>query len=114
VKIPDRYVAKRISFDTKISLQIFFCGVVQHNSAADCEENWPMENCQQSHACSEANHHTTPKPVACHPCLILFSHEASLLPPRPRAKSKCPTPATTQFAIACKELWRDAFSIVKQ
>src|SRR5881392_2618807 len=53
-----------------------------------------MENDQQSHADSEANHHAPPKPVACHPCLIFFSHERSLLPPCRRGKGKCPTPAT--------------------
>src|SRR6266581_8894550 len=53
-----------------------------------------MENDQQSHADSEANHHATPNPVASHPCLILFSHERSLLPPCRRGKGKCPTPAT--------------------
>src|SRR5438105_3405655 len=53
-----------------------------------------MENDQQSHADSEANHHAPPKPVACHPCLIFFSHERSLLRPCRRGKGKCPTPAT--------------------
>src|SRR5438093_3858450 len=52
-----------------------------------------MENDQQSHADSEANHHAPPEPVACHPCLTLFSHERSLLPPRRRGKGKCPTSA---------------------
>src|SRR5437773_4999529 len=75
-----------------------------------------MENDQQSHADSEANHHAPPKPVACHPCLIFFSHERSLLRPCRRGKGKCPTPATVPVshcvprALASRFLDRQAMN----
>ena len=72
-----------------------------------------MENYQQSHAYSEADHHTTPNPVACHPCLILFSHTASLLPALPQSKEQMPESGrASYFGIACRELSRDAFADV--
>jgi hypothetical protein len=49
-----------------------------------------MKNDQKRRANSEANHHATPNAVALPRCLILFSHERSLLPPRERAKRKWP------------------------
>jgi len=50
-----------------------------------------MENDQQSHADSEANHHATPDPVACHPCLIFFSHRAESIAAPPQRKEQMGT-----------------------
>src|SRR5207248_6116358 len=50
-----------------------------------------MENDQQSHADSEANHHAPPKPVACHPCLIFFSHRAESIAAPPQRKEQMGT-----------------------
>jgi hypothetical protein len=41
-----------------------------------------MKNHQERRAHSEADYHPTPKPVAGHLCLILFSHRPTLLPAR--------------------------------
>src|SRR6266480_211711 len=88
VKISRREAGKRIAFENEIDPQVLFCRIPKRNLPADCEQNWPMENDQERRAYSEANHYATPSPVASHPCLILFSHERSLLPPRRRAKGK--------------------------
>jgi hypothetical protein len=91
MKIPNRYVAKRISFDPEISLQIFLCGVTQHNRPSDCEQNRPMKNDQECKANNQAGHHAAPKPPPVTPrlCLIVLGHRAILLPVWPGAKRKC-------------------------
>ena len=60
VKIADCDAAKRIPLDAKVSLQIFVCGITEHNSSTDCQQNWPMKNDQEPHAYHEANHHPPP------------------------------------------------------
>jgi hypothetical protein len=44
VKIADCNTAERIPFNAEVSLQIFLCGITEHNSSTDCEQNWPMKN----------------------------------------------------------------------
>jgi hypothetical protein len=60
VKIADCDAAERIPFDAKVSLQIFVCGITEHNSSTDSQQNWPMKNDEEPHANREANHHATP------------------------------------------------------
>src|SRR3954453_1441409 len=36
MKIPNRDAAERISFNAKVRLQIFVCGITEHNSSTDC------------------------------------------------------------------------------
>jgi hypothetical protein len=42
VKIANRNAAEWISLNSKISLEIVFCRVVQHDSPADRQQDWPM------------------------------------------------------------------------
>jgi hypothetical protein len=62
--------------------------VPQRDIAPDRQQNWPMENDQEREPDRETHHHATPKPVARHLCLIVFSHGATLLPVCGRAKRK--------------------------
>jgi hypothetical protein len=75
-------MTKRIAFEPKVDLQIFSRSVAQYDLPPDCQQNWTMKNDQERHARSEADYHPTPKPVAGHLCLILFSHRPTLLPSR--------------------------------
>ena len=66
-----------------------FCRVVQHNSPADRQQDWPMNKDQQCDANNQTGDHATPKPpVTPRLCLIVLGHAATLLPLCPRAKSK--------------------------
>jgi len=60
MKIPNRDAAERISFNTKVRLQIFVCGITEHNSSTDCQQNWAMKNSQEPHANRKANQNATP------------------------------------------------------
>jgi hypothetical protein len=90
VKIADCDAAERISFDAKVSLQVFVCGITEHNSSTDCQQNWPMKNHQERHEDEKAGDHATPKPpVTPRLCLIVLGHGTILLPVGRRAKRKC-------------------------
>jgi hypothetical protein len=89
VEIPDRDAAERIPFNAKIRLQVFACGITEHNSSTDCEQNWPMKNDQERHEDEKAGDHATPKPpVTPRLCLIVLGHGTILLPVCHRAKRK--------------------------
>src|SRR5437867_12505969 len=61
VKIANSQIAERISFETKIDLQVLFASVPERNLADDRQQNWPMKNDQEPHAYGEANNHVAPK-----------------------------------------------------
>ena len=89
MKIADCDAAERVPFDAKVSLQIFVCGITEHNSSTDCEQDRPMKNEQKRHEDEKAGDHATPKPpVTPRLCLIILGHEAILLPVCRRAKRK--------------------------
>src|SRR4029077_21234894 len=89
VKIPNRYVAKRISSYPEISLEIVLCRLVQPYSSADCQQDWSMKKDEQYDANKQDGGHATPKPlVTPRLCLIVLGHGATLLPLCRRAKRK--------------------------
>ena len=91
VKIADCDAAERIPFNAEVSLQIFLCGITQHNLPADRQQNWPMKNDREPHAYREANHHPAPDvPVASFPGLIALGHGATLLPAVSQSKAQMP------------------------
>ena len=99
VKIADCDAAERIPFDAKVSLQIFVCGITDHNSSTNCEQNWPMKNDQECDANKQAGYHATPKPpVTPRLRLIVLGHGAILLPVCRRAKCESRDP----FQRRCK------------
>src|SRR5260370_32275311 len=75
VKIADCDAAERIPFDAKVGLQIFVCGITEHNSSTGRQQNWAMKNEKESQAYREANHHPPPDmPVTPALSLIAIGH----------------------------------------
>jgi hypothetical protein len=89
MKIPDRDAPERISFNAKISLEIVFCRIIQHDFSADRQQNWPMEKNQKDEADREANHHATPNsPVTPRLCLMMLGHGAESIAASPQSKEQ--------------------------
>jgi hypothetical protein len=104
-------MTERIAFETEIDLQVLLGRVAQRDLPPHRHQDWPMKKDQKHHANSQAGHHAAPQaPVPPRLCLIMLGHNAILLPPCHRAKTNYRDSASEcHLAIACKQLWRDAF-----
>jgi hypothetical protein len=60
VQIPHRQVREDIPFKAKIGLQVFSGSVMQRDLPADCQQNWPMKNCEERHAHSKRRRRASP------------------------------------------------------
>jgi hypothetical protein len=78
VKIPHGQIAKGITFETKISPEVFSGGVAEHNLPADCQQNWTMKDCQKRQAYGKPHRrlaaHRPPASIYPRLCLTVLGH----------------------------------------
>src|SRR4030095_1466884 len=92
VKIPHRQIAERVSFKTKIGLQIFSGGVTQDELPADRQQNRAMENCQKRHAHSKRRRRATPWSPRPRLCLTVFGHQSDFISTLTKKKGQMTLP----------------------
>jgi len=120
MKIPDCQIREEISFEAKISLQIFSRSVMQRDPPADCQQNWAMKNCEERHAHSKRRRRASPpSPGRPHVCLTVSGHESDSISALPKSKAQIALPGHTRrkvepaFAFAVG-LQRNALSVADE